>query len=173
LSDWHLTTDAVSLMMIPDKSNALRDVEVGLRRHTCMDAGFFKSQSDLHEPVGLTVTEAQARMEAAGFFCDRTAHGTPVRRALYCQRFVENPLGGRIIRVYLYPDESGVIRETEIVDGAGWFDAERCMWPRAEEGVTLAVAKGALFPVRVGCRYTLETAGFLLACCLASGSYIL
>jgi hypothetical protein len=172
LMDWGLRSHEILVVLIPDEKQVLRDVEVGVRNHFQSDAQFFLAKPDFHEPVGLPIAEAQSRMEAAGFRCTlvEAKAGAESRRHLFCRTFDEHALGGSIIRVHLYPDEAGVVRETRILDETGWFDAERCMLPGSEDTSVWAVAKGALFPVRVGCRYTLISAGYMMCVLAISGT---
>jgi hypothetical protein len=175
LQDWGLTTRLVLVVLYPDEANAVQALEVSIRsrvvRHP--DAGFFARRPELHEPVGLPVEEARARMAAAGFFCtgvEQPRGGPDARPYVLCQSFNENWLGGRVVRVYLYPDASGVVRQTRTPEGSSCFDAERSMLPHGDEPVPQAVCKGALFPVRAGCRYALVTGTLVLcvtACVLA------
>ncbi len=172
LMDWGLRSHEIMIVLIPDEKQVLRDVEVGLRKHLHPDAQFFLAKPDFHEPVGLPIAEAQKRMEAAGFQCTlvEAKAGSESRRHLFCQTFDEHALGGSIIRLHLYPDDAGVIRETRILDETGWFDAERCMLPGGEDTPGWAAAKGALFPVRVGCRYTLISVGYMMCVLAISGT---
>jgi hypothetical protein len=117
----------------------------------------FAARPELQDPVGLSVAEARARMETAEFRCsccdgDSGSRGRPY---LYCWRRVENPIGGYVLRVRLYPDEAGVVCDSEILRGDRWFEAERCMLPAAEDSPEWFALRAALFPVRVSCRYAL------------------
>ena len=172
LMDWRLRSHEIMIVLIPDEKQVLHEVEVGLRKHLQPDAQFFLANPDFHEPVGLPIAAAQSRMEAAGFQCTlvEAQAGFENRRHLFCHTFDEHALGGRIIRVHLFPDDAGVVRETRILDETGWFDAERCMLPGGEDTPAWAAAKGALFPVRVGCRYTLISVGYMMCVLAISGA---
>jgi len=161
---WHLKTDHLLIVLIPDEANNLRDVEVGMSSKTQSGADFFQAHPDIREPLGMPISLAQARMESAGFVCQRGEAGG--RRTVHCERPAETVLGGRIIRVTLLADDASVICETRVHDKAGWFDAERCMLPHQDDALALAVARSAAFPARIGCRYALETAGVLMICCV-------
>jgi len=172
LEEWHLSSQRILVVLVPDEAHQVQDVEVGLRSQRHPNTEFFKTRPGLHEPVGLPVEEARVRMAAAGFQCtavEKEADNN-ARPHLLCEAFDEHALGGRIVRVYLYPDATGVIRETKVLDETGWFDAERCMLPNGDESPAWVVGKGELFPVRVGCRYTLITVGTLMVL-TALGAY--
>jgi hypothetical protein len=174
LEKWHLLSQRILVVLVPDEARRVKAVEVGLRGQPHHNAAFFKSRPDLHDPEGLPVAEAEARMEAAGFRCTLVENGADHPRPyLSCEAFDEVVLGGHIVRVHLYPDDAGVIRETRVLDKGGWFDAERCMWLHGDESPAWAVGRGVLFPVREGCRYTLITAALVLAFLLvgACGMY--
>jgi hypothetical protein len=166
LEDWHLKSFAVLVVLIPDDEHRLRDVEIGLapRRHT--NVAFFQQRPDLHEPLGLPIEAARARMTAAGFRCSDVLTGKPgqePRSCMDCEAFNEWLLGGDIVRVRLYLDEAGLVCESKVLDEVNPFDAERCMWLHGDESAAQAVGKAALYPVRLGCRYTLITIGVTMA----------
>jgi hypothetical protein len=166
LAEWHPNTYVVLLVLIPDEAQSLRDVEVGIRPEWNLQAGYFKRHSDLREPIGLTVEAARAQMEAAGFRCTAVVpkpDAKDARSHLLCETFDENIIGGQIVRVRLFPDAMGVIRETDVQNRDELFDAERCMLPHGDESVGVAICRSVLFPVRAGCRYTL----FTIAVCMA------
>jgi hypothetical protein len=166
LQEWHLQSYDVLVVLVPDEAQMVRDVEVGIGEKRHPNAEFFKHRPELQEPVGLKVEEARMRMEAAGFrFTESVSEGADkeTRPHLFCQAYDENLLGGQIIRVNLYPDESGVVRGAKVLDRGELFDAEQCMLPHGDEPAARAVCKGALFPVRVGCRYVLYTVAFCMA----------
>jgi hypothetical protein len=62
------------------------------------------------------------------------------------------------VRVKLFTDAAGVVRDTEVVRGPCLFDDERCMLPDANDPPARFAGKAVLWPLRVGCRYTLITA---------------
>ncbi len=166
LQEWHLQSYDVLVVLIPGDGEKVEDVEVGLGGKRHPNAEFFQRRPELQEPVGMPVAEAQARMELAGFRFtasepDHSDKGT--RPHLFCQAYDENLLGGQIVRVNLYPDESGLIRGAKVLDRGEWFDAEQCILPHGEESASRAVCKATLFPVRVGCRYVLYSVAFLMA----------
>jgi len=163
LQEWHLSSQRVLIVLVPDQTQNVKDVEVG-RGHELLhpDIKFFQSRTDLHEPLGQAVDQARAHMAAFGFDCTavkpKGADGD-ARPHVLCQAFDENWMGGRIVRAHLYPDESGIIREAKVLDETGYFDAERCMLPHGDESTGKAVLKGVLFPVREGGRYAVVTIG--------------
>jgi predicted nucleotidyltransferase len=162
VEEWHLQSYTVLVVLIRDDANRLRDVEVGVsfqKRHE--NFAFFQLRPDLHEPLGLPIEAARARMTAAGFRCselEADRAGPDPRPHVHCEAFNEWLLGGQIVRVHLYPDEAGVIRESKVLEKASLFDPERSMWLHGDESTAEALAKGALYPVRLGVRYTLITA---------------
>jgi hypothetical protein len=166
LQEWHLQSYDILVVLIPDETQTIRDVEVGIGSKRHPNADFFRCRPELQEPAGLPAEEARARMEAAGFrFPGSEPEGSDkgTRPHLFCQAYDESVLGGRIIRVNLYPDESGLIRGAKVLDRGEWFDAEQCMLPHADEPASRAVCKATLFPVRVGCRYVLYSVAMLMA----------
>jgi hypothetical protein len=148
----------VMVILVPDSAHLVKDVEVlvslpvGDRCHA-----IFAARPELQDPVGLPLADVKARMEAAEFRCslcdgDAQSRGRPY---LLCWRRVEKALGGYVLRVRLYPDEAGVVRDSEILRGDRWFEAERCMLPAAEDSPEWYALRAALFPARVSCRYAL------------------
>jgi hypothetical protein len=158
VSAWGRTCWKVLVTLFHDTAHAVKDVRVivspPLRERA---ANIFAARPDLTDPVGLPQAEAKARMEAAGFRCSPTDGDTESkgRQYLYCQRRVENPVGGYVLRIRLYPDQAGVVRDAEILREDRWFEAERCMLPCADDSPEWIALRTALFPVRAGCRYTL------------------
>jgi hypothetical protein len=169
-AEWHLDSYCVLLVLIPDAAGALLDVETGVGRRRHWNEGFFKQRPELHDPVGLPLEEARTQLVNAGFYCmgDAKDPEKDARPYVLLVAYDENLLGGKVVRVHLYSDNAGVVRETQVVEEPDFFDQEKCMLPHGDETPTWAVCKGALFPVRVVCRYTLITAAVCLACA-ASG----
>jgi hypothetical protein len=166
LEEWHLKSFTVLVVLIPDDERRLRDVEIGLSARQHPDVTFFQQRPDLHEPLGLPVDAAQGRMIAAGFRCSDVVTGKPgqePRPYVDCEAFNEWLLGGQIVRVRLYLDESGRIRESKVLDEGNLFDAERCMWLHGDESATQAIGKAAAYPVRLGCRYAFIAIGVAMA----------
>jgi hypothetical protein len=168
LEEWHLKSFTVLVILIPDDAHRLRDVEVGLapgpQRHTC--STFFKQRPTLHEPLGLPIEAARSQMTAAGFRCSDVRTGEPgqdPRPFIHCEAFDEELLGGHIVRVRLYLDESGLICESKVLNEGSPLDAERCMWLHGDESAAQAFGKAAIYPVRLGCRYTLITIAVTMA----------
>jgi hypothetical protein len=160
LEEWHLKSFTVLVILIPDDMQLLRDVEVGLASKQPRNIAFFQKRPDLHEPVGLPIETARDRMTAAGFRCSDVCPGKPgedPHSYIHCESFDESLLGGHIVRVRLYVDESGRICESKILDKAELFDAERCMWLHGDESRAQTVGKAAAYPVRLSCRYALLT----------------
>ena len=170
LQEWHLASQRVLIVLVPDEAQRLKDVEVGVASGVMQrNSEFFHSRPDLHSPVGQPVDEARAQMAAAGFQCTdvrpQGADGDD-RPHMLCQAFDEHWMGGHIVRVHLYPDASGIILQVKVLDETHWFDAERCMLPHGGEATSEAVLKGALFPLREAGRYavvTLEASVVVLA----------
>jgi hypothetical protein len=157
-NDWGRTYRKVLVALFHDAAHAVKDVRVvvspPLRERA---ADIFAARMDLTGPIGLPLAEARARMEAAGFRCspaggDAESKGRPY---WYCQMRVETALGGYVLRVRLYPDQTWVVRDAEILREDRWFEAERCMLPAADDPPEWIALRAALFPARVGCRYTL------------------
>lgn len=168
--EWHLKSFTVLVVLIPDDAHRLCDVEVGLGRRRHPNSIFFQHHPTLHEPLGLPVEAAQSQMAAAGFRCSPVripASGPDLRPYIHCEAFDEWLLGGHVVRVRLYLDESGLVRESKVLDKDYLFDAERCMWLHGDESTPQAVGKAALYPVRLGCRYTIITVGVTLALTMA------
>jgi hypothetical protein len=163
--EWHLTAYRVLVVLIPDGAGALHDVEVGIGQLRHMNAEFFKQRPELHDPVGLPIEEARTRLVDAGFYCMGIAQRAEKddRPFMLLVAFDEGLLGGQVVRVHLYSDAAGVVRETEVLAESGAFDAEWCMLPHGDESPTWLVCKAALFPTRVACRWTLITGCVCLA----------
>jgi hypothetical protein len=168
--EWHLSWQPVLIVLVPDPAQNVERVEVGLGKTVeDSDRNYFKVRPGLHEPLGLAVEQARAQMAAAGFTCtDLRPAGTDgdARSHVRCEAFDENSMGGRIVRVHLYADEPGIVREAKVVHEWGCFDAERCMFPHGDESAGKAVLKGVLFPVRESGRYAvvgLEAAVLIVA----------
>jgi hypothetical protein len=172
LREWHLESQRVLIVLVPDETQHVSDVVVAVgKKQLHWNIQFFESRPDLHEPLGQSIDQAKAQMAAAGFNCTgvepKGADGDP-RPHVRCKTFDENWMGGRIVRVHLYPDESGIIREAKVLTETDFLDPERCMLPHGDEPTGQAILKCALFPAREGGRYaviTLEVAMFMLALC--------
>jgi hypothetical protein len=161
--EWHLRSHTVLVVLVPDASQTVRDVQAGLGTHFHNNTAFFKARPELREPTGLSTEAAIARLRAAGFRPVDATGDRETRPHLICEAFDENPLGGQIVRVQLFPDEAGVIRETKVLDRVGLFDSERCMLPHGDEPTAVAIGRVALFPVRAGCGYALITVAVCMA----------
>ncbi|HEY7328357.1 MAG TPA: hypothetical protein VH592_11985 [Gemmataceae bacterium] len=160
LEEWHLKSFTVLVVLIPGDTQLLREVEIGLSSKQRRNMAFFQKRPDLHEPVGLPIETARDRMTAAGFRCSDVCpgkKGEDPRPYIHCEAFDESLVGGHIVRIRLYVDESGRICESKIVDKAELFDAERCMWLHGDESRAQTVGKAAAYPVRLSCRYALLT----------------
>jgi hypothetical protein len=160
LEDWHLKSFTVLVVLIPDDAQRLLDTEIGLtpapKQHPNLP--FFQQRPDLHAPIGLPIEAARDRMAGAGFHCSDVCQGKPgedPRSYIQCEAFNEWLLGGGIVRVRLYLDESGHICESKILDETRLFDAERCMWLHGDESAAQAVVRAAAYPLRLTCRYVL------------------
>jgi hypothetical protein len=170
LEEWHLKSFTVLVVLIPDEAQRLRDVEIGLARKWHPNTTFFQQRPDLHEPLGLPIEAAKARMTAAGFRCSDVQTGKTGRdppSCIHCEAFDEWLLGGSIVRVRLYLDESGRVCESKVLDEGSLFDAERCMGLHGDESTAQAVGKAVVYPVRLGCRYALITVGLTVGVTMA------
>ncbi len=173
--EWHLERYPVLVVLVPDEARKLAEVEADIRLTMHSRVKFFNERPDLREPVGLSVEAATARMAAAGFHCSGLqpeGADDDARPHVFCLAFNEGVLGGHIIRVHLYPDEAGVVRETDVRTEEGPFDAEWCMLPHGDETTTWAITKGVLFPVRIVTRYTLIAAAVALVAAAQSGTQV-
>jgi hypothetical protein len=158
LQEWHLRSYTVLVVLVPDHAQLVHDVEVGIAAHYHMQEHYFKTHSELREPIGLPVAAAQAQLEAAGFRCKAVvpkADAKEPRPHVLCEAYDENPIGGQIVRIRLFGDAAGVVREANVQDHDDAFDAERCMLPHGDASPAEVAWRSALFPVRAGCRYTL------------------
>jgi len=166
LDEWHLKSFTVLVVLIPDNAHRVSDVEIGLAPKRHPNVTFFQQRPDLHEPLGIPVEVARERMTAAGFRCSdvqTTKACLHPRSYLDCETFDEYLLGGNIVRVRLFLDESGLICESKVLEEGKVFDDERCMWLHGDESTAQAVGKSVVFPVRLGCRYALGTIGIFMA----------
>jgi hypothetical protein len=161
LQDWHQRDYTVVVVLIPDATETLHDVEVGLGTEERRHAAYFKARPALREPVGLPLAEAGAHLQSFGF---RLAADVPARAVreprpgdgpapVVYEAFDEGFLGGQIVRVCLFADQAGIVREAQVLNKGDWFDAERCMLPRDDSSPADAAWRTVLFPARVGCRY--------------------
>jgi hypothetical protein len=156
--EWHLQSYTVLVILLPDEKDAVHDLIVGVHANCNRYTNYFRTKPELHEPIGLPIAEAQARMASAGFRCK--ANGPHV----LCEAFDEHILGGYIVRVHLCADDAGIVRSTKVPDSENLFDAERCMLPHGDESTSEAVCRGVLFPVRAGCRYSVFALGAVAIC---------
>jgi hypothetical protein len=159
VGDWGRAFLPIHLVLVLDCSGpreVVKDVEVFVPPvpEANPQAAFFAAHPDLADPTGLPQDEALARLRAAGFVCAESDPGDG-RPHLICKHYHEQYLGGTITRLRLYPDGQGVIRDASTYDTPGMFDAERCMLPGPDDSPTQRALKGAIFPVRLGCRYFL------------------
>ncbi len=164
---WGQASAEILVLLFPDAAQCVQDVEVhaGKWEGHPYQASFTK-RPDLQEPVGLPVAAARARLEQAGFHCLSPAAGEKDPAGRPCLLFRacdEHLLGGRLVRVRLYPDEAGIIRETEVLHEYAWFENEQCMLPGPDDSPLLAVCKGVLFPVRVTTLYAGVVAIYAIA----------
>jgi hypothetical protein len=176
VEEWRVKSFTVSVILISDDTQRLRDVEIGLGPKDHPNLTFFQKRPDLHPPLGLSIEEARTRMISAGFRCSDVCPGKPgedSRPYIHCEAFDESLLGGHIVRVRLWLDESGRICESKVLEKGNLFDAERCMWLHGDESTAQAVGKAATYPVRLSCRYALITVGLTVgvACVAARGLY--
>jgi hypothetical protein len=161
LQDWHQRDYTVVVVLIPDAAQTLQDVEVGLGTEQHRHAAFFEARPALREPVGLPLVQAGAHLQAFGFHLAVDVPARAVRdprpgdgpAPVVYEAFDESFLGGQIVRVCLFADQAGIVREAQVLSHGGWFDAERCMLPRDDSPPAEVAWRTVLFPARVGCRY--------------------
>ena len=72
---------------------------------------------------------------------------------MLCEAFEESAIDGKVIRVRLSVDESGVVRDTHTRFPDEWLDAERCMLPGPDDPFARYFTKSLLLPLRLGGRY--------------------
>jgi hypothetical protein len=116
-------------------------------RNRC--TAFFARHPELKQPVGLPLEQARAALQAQGFCCDEIRPGGGSRPYLACRFYEENPVGGTIIRVHLVGDESGTVRDVEVVQQPGRFDDLLCLLPNEGDTLGAVVLKGMVFPLRL------------------------
>jgi hypothetical protein len=61
---------------------------------------------------------------------------------------VDNVLFAEVVRVHCRLDDSGIVRDVEVLKRGRPFDLERAVLPHGDETLPQAIAKIALFPVR-------------------------
>jgi hypothetical protein len=159
---WGKGSAQILVLLFPDAAQRVQDVEVhtgSWEGHPYQDS--FVKRPGLREPVGLPIATARALLEAAGFRCvspaggDKDAAGRSFLLFRACDEFL---LGGFLVRVRVYPDEAGIVRETDVLRDFEWFEGEQSMLPGPDDSPGLAVWKGAVYPVRLATRYAAITA---------------
>jgi hypothetical protein len=160
--EWGKNARAVVVFLIPGSGDTVKDVKVEGGYGSWFEhedtQHFFTAHPDLAEPVGLPVAEAEARMRAAGFCCTHESgdqRGGRGQEHLLCEARDDRILLGSMVRVRLFYDQTGVIRDSAFVREGRWFDAERAMLPSADDSVGEYAYRAALFPARVTARYSL------------------
>jgi hypothetical protein len=143
----------VKVLLPYDESGLVTAVEVPpLWPRVSRYSPCFARRADLKEPVGLPLEQARAAMEAHGFHCaDRPSGSGPRdhRPCLACYHYAESPLGGGILRIHLFYDETRTVRDVEVVQQPGELDELRCMLPNEDDTLGSGVLKAAVFPVRL------------------------
>jgi len=136
-----------------DEQGRITQVQAaGLMPALSRHAAFFASRPGLREPIGLSVEQARAVMEAYRFHC---AEACPEKRCdgrgpyLNCYAYDEDALGGRIVRVHLFYDPAGRVTEAELIQKVGEFDGLLCMVPNSSDTLAGGVVKAVVFPVRL------------------------
>lgn len=135
-----------------DEAGRVTGVEVErLWQRTSPHIYFFQRRPELREPNGLPVEQAWAILRDHRFFCaDNRPQGPGQGRSfLDCHAYCESPLGGSILRIHLYYDETRTVTETEVVQEPEFWDGFQCTLPNESDTTTGAVVKTVLFPVRL------------------------
>lgn len=167
LGQWGKEYETVLVLLQVDRASVVQSIDTFAARKPHHCAEFFRAHPDLDEPAGLPLERAKERMEANGFRCSpqKDNEGHP---CTLCEAHEEWVLGGKIIRVKLFTDAAGIVRDSEVVRKGELFDAERCMLPSEQDSRAQAWCKAAVFPVREATRVvtftTLFAAGFTLVC---------
>ena len=115
-------------------------------------AWYFSRRPNLHEPLGMPVEQARTLLEAEGFRCQPVAldkHEKSGRPYLACRAVAETPLGGSIIRVRLFPDETGKVIDSYVRKDGDAFDEWLCMLPDQDDTIAHALLKTILFAPRL------------------------
>jgi hypothetical protein len=143
-----------------DEGGRVTEVEVtGLLPTLSPYAAFFRRWPELREPIGLSVEQARAVMEAHQFCCAYARPAKPtgeLRPYLDCYAYDERALGGDIVRVHLFYDQAGTVTEAEVIQKAGNFDGLRCMLPNRSDTPADGVVKAVLLPARLSAVLLLE-----------------
>jgi len=153
IGTWGQRHFAIILNLPYDEQGNITEVEVAhVWSMTSRYASFFAHRSEFREPIGLPVEQAQAAMEAQKFQCAQASPegaGRVGQPYLDCYAFDETPLGGRIVRVRLFYDETRKVTEAEVVQKPGAFDELRCMLPNSSDTLAGGVLKAVVFPARL------------------------
>jgi hypothetical protein len=152
---WGQRYFALRILVYFDENMDVTDIEVPpvpSRGQPTRFAWYFARRPDLHEPMGLSVEQARAMMEEAGFRCTPVTtddHEKSGRPYLYCRAVAETPLGGSIVRVRLFHDDAGTVTDTRVLQDPEFCDEILCMLPDRDDKLAYAVFKTIVFPARL------------------------
>jgi hypothetical protein len=151
--NWGQYSFPIRVTLPYDEAGIITEVEVTcLPRKTSRYAALLMDRLGPQGPIGMPVEQARTLMEARKFHCsDRNLQspGTDRQPYLDCYAYDEHPLGGNIVRVHLFYDQSRTVTEAEVVEKPGTFDDLRCMLPNNSDTVTGGILKTIVFPVRL------------------------
>lgn len=170
---WGRDYETILVVLSPDPDEMVRSIEVYESRRGHPYRKFFAGHPELQEPIDLPADEARARMQEHKFKCTEVAadEAAGARRCLYCVAYDEGILGGSMVQVRLFLDEAGVVRDSDIVRQAPWFEDQRCMLPDRDDHPAWFAFKTALFPVREATRASLVAIGYTIVFTLVGYSH--
>jgi hypothetical protein len=164
IGNWSPRYFPITVTLPYDEQGMVTAVEVTeLRPRPSPNAAFFARRPELREPVGMSVEQAQAVMETQKFQCANPrseGHISGDRPYLDCYAYDESPLGGNIVRVHLFFDQTRKVTEAEVIQKPADFDDLRCMLPNSSDNVAGGIVKVVVFPVRL---YAALVVGGLIA----------
>jgi hypothetical protein len=156
LSSWGKEYKTVLVLLYPDQEKQhVAEILVFVGTGPNAEYYFFVKHPDLHEPVGLSVEEAQRQLQAVGFKCSKLKDPAG-HDCLSCRYYDEWAIGGKIIHVNLFYDDAGIVRDSQIVRDREWLEMERCMLPDSDDATGKFIGKSLLFAVREACLLTAE-----------------
>lgn len=161
---WGMDYETIEARLFKDADNRVCSVEVYESRRGHSYRHFFEKHKELREPVGMTAAEAQQYLAGFGFQCTEQLDGTgpAARRCLYCLAYDEALIGGSMVRVQLFLDANGVVRDSEVLRDAPWFEHQRVMLPGRDDDPAWFACKALLFPVREVTRASLVAIAYTL-----------